>query len=204
MSGIPLRTGRGHPCQITRGLSTVLYDARMKRTLLLLAAAALAGCAGAILESATLQHSRDDFEGITKDRMAGNVLTCGETGLGANHIGLELQRSTLKDGKRLYHLIVRYTGDGWLFIQDGESLIFLVDGNRVAFTGDGSRARRDVVYGGIVSEEAWYAATPEQLRTLAAGREVRVKVSGRTAYVERCFAQKNFDNLRDFVRDLLI
>jgi len=61
----------------------------------------------------------------------------------------------------------------------------LVDGTRIGFTGEGSIRRREVVYGSIVREEAWYAVTYDQLTKLAYAKEVRVKVTGSTKYKGR-------------------
>jgi hypothetical protein len=176
--------------------------------------AIMAGCAFA---PARFETTHDQFENITKDRMTSTYqLGCGEDNTGNVLLGIhnpivsiDLQRARSAEGRILYSMIVKYNGKDWLFIGEGESLVMLIDGKRVGFSGKGSGHRRDVGASAIgavgVTEEAWYDVTFDQISQIASARykdntpDVKVKLSGDTTYVERCFSAENLESFRQFV-----
>jgi hypothetical protein len=198
----------------------------MKRTAGAGAALALAFTTGCAFAPARFETTHDQFENITKDRMTcpyrlgceedntGNLIDAGNALLGIHSptmfVSIELQRARFGDGRITYSMIVKYAGKDWLFIGEGESLVMLIDGKRVGFSGKGSGHRRDVgasqVGAGVgVTEEAWYDVTFDQIRQIASARyrdnkpDVKVKLSGDTTYVERCFIAENLESFKQFV-----
>ncbi len=121
-----------------------------------------------------------------------------------SHVRLALQKF-VKSDIIVYHLIVRYGGENWLFIPSGESLVMLIDGERKGFSGDGSERHREVVpvYGAgvVVIEKAWYEISPDDLIKIANAREVKVKITGGTYFLERYFTEENFEYFVRFVKD---
>lgn len=59
----------------------------------------------------------------------------------------------------------------------------LVDGEREGLTGDGSWNNRNVLYGGSISETAWYPISPEMIRMISNAKEVKVKLIGSNSFV---------------------
>lgn len=139
----------------------------------------------------------DEFDGYTLHRMQANTLSGG--GLLGGNIAINPQKFISKDGKIIYSLVVEYAGEGWLFIQEGESLILLVDGQRIGLKGDGSSRHRNTVYGGVVSEQALYDINREDLIKISNANEVKVKIIGSQYFAERHFSQVNFENFKKFV-----
>jgi len=107
-------------------------------------------------------------------------------------------------GAAKYYLEVRFQARperGLVEIHPGQSLTLTVDGAPMRFTGPGSAKFRKEKYGTVI-ETAVYTADLAQLEQLAKAKEVRVRVSGAKGFVERSFAEKNFQNFRQFVSEV--
>ncbi len=146
----------------------------------------------------TIKTIHDDFEGYTIHRMTENVLAGGLPIYGAT-IRLNAQQFETKDGEITYSVIVRYTGDSWLFIQDGESLMMLIDGESLNLSGDGSLSHRNTILGAGVEEMAWYPISADDFRKIAYAKEVKLKIKGSQYFAERKFRQANFNNFKKFI-----
>lgn len=146
-----------------------------------------------------VRTTHDEFDGYTKNTLQVNELSGGT--FGAN-IHLLVQRFETKEGKVLYHLIVYYWGENWLFIQEDESLILLVDNERIGFTGDGSSSHRNASGSGV-REYAYYETTAEVIKKIAEAGEVKVKIIGSQLYCERHFSDHNFNNFRKFIAQFI-
>lgn len=145
---------------------------------------------------------RDDFNSNTIYRMHGNTLAGGSS-WGGTGVNINLQLMVTDNGDSLLNIIAVYASMSWIFIQRGESLILLVDGERIAFSGEGSAAHRDVLTGAVVLEKAWYDITKEQINMILNAKEVRVKLTGRTLFIERHFGNNNTLRFKQFVDQYL-
>ncbi len=160
----------------------------------------LIGCSPGTMVKYSVKSDYDEFDGYTKHYTVGNTL--GGVGfLNTDFVDLDIQKFIAKDGTALYSLIIYYRADGWLFIQEGESLVMLVDGKRMGFSGEGSMKYRTVVTGSIVNETAWYNVTLSELKAIAAGEEIKVKIIGSNPFLERKFTSKNKEVFRKFVTE---
>ena len=104
-----------------------------------------------------------------------------------------------------YYLEVHYEAreeTGLLNINPGASLTIVADGKELKFRGSGSlnlrKARR-----GVVSEDAIYQTSGEELRAVANAKAVSVKISGQNGVVVRDFAPQNFSRFRKFVSEFV-
>lgn len=176
----------------------------MSRLLILCLLLLITGCAGSMC---LIQTRYDEFEGYTVVRMVNNDLGGRGLYLDTGFVYLNVQKLVSKEGRVSYCLIAEYTDfsdcASWLFIESGESLVLLVDGKRVGLTGDGSWNNRNVLYGGSISETAWYPINPEIIRMISNAKEVKVKLIGSNSFVQRYFTQTNFNNFRKFVESYL-
>lgn len=100
-----------------------------------------------------------------------------------------------------YYLEVHYEAKeetGLLKVSSGPSLVVLADGTELKFNGTGSlnarRTRR-----GIVSEDAIYEATADDMRAIAYAGQIVVRVIGRNGVLIRKFRPENFERFRKFV-----
>jgi len=150
----------------------------------------------------TIRTIHDDFEGYTIYRMTENVLAGGMPIYGAT-IRLNAQCFVSKEGNKSYSVIVRYTGDSWIFIKDGESLMMLIDGAPLNLSGDGSLQHRNTIYGAGVEELAWYEISEENFRKIANAKEVQLKIKGSQYFTERKFSQANFNNFKKFITNYM-
>lgn len=104
-----------------------------------------------------------------------------------------------------YYLDVRYEAreeTGLLNINPGMSLSIVADGRELKFQGSGSSNLRKHKRG-IVSEDAIYLASGEELRAIALAKAVRVKITGQNGVIVRDFAAPNFERFRKFVAEFV-
>lgn len=107
-------------------------------------------------------------------------------------------------GVAKYYLEVRFQARperGLLEIGPGQTLTITADGVPMLMTGPGSAKFRREKYGTVI-ENAVYGVDMAQVDKIAKAKEVRVKVSGSKGFVERKFGAKNFDNFREFSRQV--
>ncbi|MBI4661657.1 MAG: hypothetical protein HY735_22770 [Verrucomicrobia bacterium] len=104
-----------------------------------------------------------------------------------------------------YYLEVRYAAreeTGLLNINPGTSLSVVADGKELKFRGVGTLNTRKLRRG-LVSEDAIYLASADELRAIANAKAVTVKVTGQNGVVVRDFAPANFQRFRKFVEDFV-
>ncbi len=88
---------------------------------------------------------------------------------------------------------------GLLEISPGPNLTITVDGKPMRFvSGTGSLNTRQNEKG-LVKETAIYSTTADDLRAIAAGKSVVVKVAGAKGSIERPFGPDNYKKFRMFV-----
>jgi hypothetical protein len=101
-----------------------------------------------------------------------------------------------------YLLEVRYEGAsdaGYLDLGPGETLIVTVDGQPLRFKGPGSANSRSTTAKGNFAENAVYEATPDDLRKIAKGKDVKVQVMGNARRLYREFKPENTQKFKSFV-----
>jgi hypothetical protein len=164
---------------------------------LLLATVVLAGCA---TKSPDVVTYIDPYTKARTDLMAENMLESPEPV--REVVWLNASRMFNNSSSFQYYLEVDFMAraeTGFLEIPSGETLVIIADGQELKFTGSGSvNARKEQK--DEVSERAIYAATGQQLRTIANAENVRVSVLGRKGIVQRKFTPENFERFRQFVQ----
>jgi hypothetical protein len=164
---------------------------------LLLATVLLAGCATKAPDVATYI---DPYTKARTDLMSENMLEATEPI--REVVWLNASRMFKNPRDFQYYLEVDYmarTETGYLEIPPGETLVIIADGQEIKFNGSGSiNARKEQKED--VSERAIYAATGQQLRTIANAENVRVSILGRKGIVQRKFTPENFERFRQFVQ----
>lgn len=155
---------------------------------------ALAACA----PSSGVRVTTDPVRGSTTTELASNRLAGGCFGCPA--VDLNIRKFVSGGGRVTYYLVAQYQGHEWLFVQRGQSLSVRADGLLIAFeSAEGSAPYRRVLYGGQVSETAFYEVTAQELRFIADAREVFVRIDGSARYVTREFSRGNFERFQSFV-----
>ena len=149
-----------------------------------------------------INRYHDRFDGHTRYALAANPIenSVADT---ACTIQLLPERFEARDKDVRYNLIVQYTGDGWIFIPEGESLVLLVDGQPIAFTGKGSeQGQRVILEGSSVLETAFYLSVkPQVLHRIADARSVEVKLNtGDDTFILGRFTPLNLYQFRTFVK----
>jgi hypothetical protein len=107
-------------------------------------------------------------------------------------------------GAAKYYVEVRFQARperGLLEIGPGQTLTITVDGVPMRLTGPGSPKFRKEKYGTLI-ENAVYTVEFDQMDRIARAKTVVVKVTGAKGFIERPFAAKNFENFREFVRQV--
>ena len=89
---------------------------------------------------------------------------------------------------------VTWAGQSWVFLQPGYGLKLLVDDAVVELPGVGT-AKRDVLSGGVVFEEATYLISTDLVKQMRSASLVRLKAIGTNAYIEGCLAPKQLVQL---------
>ena len=104
-----------------------------------------------------------------------------------------------------YYLEVHYEAreeTGLLNINPGLSLTLVADGKELKFRGSGSLNMRKTRRG-VVSEDAIYQTSGQELRAVANAKAVSVKITGQNGVVVRDFAPLNFSRFRKFVSEFV-
>lgn len=168
-----------------------------KLYLLVLGAGILAGCA---IKQPEVGTYYDPYTHARTDLTANNLLE--SSGAVREIVSLNASRVFLTASEYQYYLEVDYLArseTGFLEIPPGETLVILADGQELKFSGSGSiNSRKERK--GEVTERAIYAATAQQLRTIAGAETVKVSILGRNGIVQRDFTPANFEKFRKFVQ----
>ena len=104
-----------------------------------------------------------------------------------------------------YYLEVRYAAreeTGPLNINPGLSLSIVADGREYKFRGSGSLNTRKLKRN-LVSEDAIYIASADELKAIANAKQVTVKIVGQNGVVVRDFGPPNFERFRKFVAEFV-
>ncbi|MFC1627542.1 hypothetical protein ACFL3H_00340 [Gemmatimonadota bacterium] len=155
-------------------------------------------------DQASIEMVRDDFHGTQRTKMILNELDGG--GHWASALFLNPQLLEVEGSSPVYLIHLRYVGDDWLFIEEGESLGLIIDGERVFLSGNGSNDTREVkslMDYVAVQEEEYYTVSPDFIRRLATADSVRARIDGSSSFIERHFGPVNFANLQRFVQECL-
>lgn len=157
----------------------------------------LAGCATSNTPDIVTHY--DQFTGFRTDMIPENLLD--DPNNNRDMVWLNASR-IFKDFKNFdYYLEVHYKARaeaGLLDITPGPSLVVIADGKEMKFRGSGSLNTRKH-RGDIISEDALYEVSPNELRAIANAQAVKVKVTGRNGIAERDFAPINFQKFKKFV-----
>lgn len=146
----------------------------------------------------SVKTTYDEFQKTTTNQMVGNILPGHGPGLPV--LALNVHRCQSKEGVT-YRLALYYVYDRWLFIRSGESLVFLIDGQRIGLTGPGSLNQRSFHGLGQLSELALYPISLENLKRIANGKEVKVRIIGQSTFLDKKISEKNLQNFRKFVSE---
>jgi len=161
--------------------------------LLSLAALSTIGCGGIHVRT-----SRDEVEGTENLYLYNEDLGC-VTGFYSPNLKVTVDATLDRSGTRTYDLEVTYENQDWIFIAPGESLVLSVDGTKMVFSGEGSVNLRSKVLDTLVSEQAWYHVTVNQLRDIANAKDVKVKIIGEKGFTQGCFTTRSLECFREFL-----
>jgi hypothetical protein len=162
-----------------------------------LLASVFAGCATAPVPDVVTHY--DPYTHFRTDLIPENMLE--SKGPPRELVWLNASR-VFKDIKDFdYYLEVHYEAreeTGYLNINPGASLVVIADEREIKFNGTGSLNNRKESRG-LVSEDALYLASANELRAIAGAKQVKVKVIGRNGIVERDFTPANSEKFKKFV-----
>ncbi len=176
----------------------------MRLAIYILFAAVASACATLPQPANIPQYSvvtRDDeFRGGTLVAMHHNFLPSAP---GEPNIAVGAARIRLAPpDSAVYLWIVDSYGGQWTLMGNNEPLTFLVDDQRIRFD-PMEASQRALGRDGKVVERGIYLATAVDIRRVANGSVVRVRIGGRTLAIERTMGAENIGRLRAFVRQHL-
>ncbi len=156
--------------------------------------------------SYNIETIRNDSEKSTIYRMKDNHLSPYGSliSIKVPKVSLILQKLEYDNLISFYSLILTYISKDWISIEKGQSLKLIVDGKSFVFTGNGSLNHKTLTFGTDIKEMAWYAITPEQIKTIINAGEVEVIITGSQDDVQRKFNKTNFLNFRKFYNQFCI
>lgn len=166
----------------------------------LLAAALLTGCETAPPEGVVSRT--DEVTGRQSHLITDNIVE--DAAQSDSLLWLNASQLFTYRGEAKYYLEVRFQARperGLLEIGPGQSLTLTVDGVPMRLSGPGSARFRKEKYGTVI-ETAVYTVDLAQVDRISEAKEVRVRVTGAKGFVERPFAAKNFENFREFMRQI--
>jgi hypothetical protein len=142
-------------------------------------------------------RSRSLPAGAQVVRMSRNVVG-GATALGT--LVLNVEKTTLGDSS-WYELVAWWNGMARVNIETGESLTILADRTPLEFSTTKGNVFSDWQCDGacIYDDRAYYPASAEQVRAIAAASSVTVILRGSRRTVERDFHELNFERFQEFV-----
>ena len=168
-------------------------------SLFLLCLIVLNGC---VTPGYMVSTKTDEFEGYTTIDLQSNELPDKDMwnllSVSINKWNFGIRKFISKSGEISYLIKLLYFGDGWVFIDSGQSLHILADDNHINLSGEGSFKNRDVVYGDIVSETAFYPIKKAQIKKIADAATVKIKVDGQEGYVTAEFGAENIEQVKKF------
>ena len=157
----------------------------------------LAGCATSNTPDVVTHYDR--FTGFRTDIIPDNLLEV--TGDVREVVWLNASR-VFKDQQDFdYYLEVHYEAraeTGLINIAPGTSLVLVADSKEIKLKGSGS-LNTHKSRGELVSEDALYNVSADELRAIANAQKVKVKIIGRNGLVERDFTPINFQKFKKFV-----
>ena len=172
----------------------------MKAYLLLVCSAMLllVGCRSTPPDSNVYTHRGST--GPDMDLTLDNLLESGED----RSYLVWLNAVRVRDGlwESRYYLEIRYEAAndaGYMDIGPGETLTLTIDGQDFGFTGPGSSESRTLTSRGTYVENAVYECTPDDLRRIAQGNDIKVRVEGQSRKMYREFRPENIEKFRAFV-----
>ncbi len=110
--------------------------------------------------------------------------------------------STKTQPEKYFTLEIVYGGSKWINIQEDKSLTLLVDSKKYYYDAKKIEKETRVSKGwDLYQERAYYPITKEELYKIANAKSVRVKLQGQDFYVKGYFVEKNFSNLKRFLKE---
>ena len=152
-----------------------------------------------VLLAAALTAAAAGCAGRNVTRMSRNLV--GGQHPTTGNLALNIEKTGQGDSAR-YELFVHWSGLIRINLKAKESLIITADRQRMVFSAADKDAYDDMRCEGgpcTYDDRAYYPATPDQLRAIAAANQVLVEVVGSRRTIEREFNEDNFDRFREFI-----
>lgn len=147
--------------------------------------------------SLALEEKEDPIEGMRTLDSSGNRLERGVDGAPARPPHLELNPyAVAKDGSVLRGFRVRYHGESWMFIRDGESLVIRAGDEVLRLTRHAYNSK--VLDDASVVEVAGYLLSAEELDRIRRADEVLVRLDGKNFDLDRSLGDLDRRNLAHF------
>lgn len=164
---------------------------------ILLAAAFLWSCSPELI---TVTKNDDSS---TTYKLQSGYMVARSGALGLQPCGTLNPEKIVKDGNITYNLVVEFWTNNWLEIQPGKSLGVNVDGKTIMFESEeGSGKNRGYISNkwGKYSEKAYYPCTADDLKKIAAGEKIMIKLKGLKWEQFAEFDPEGFANFKEFVK----
>ncbi len=147
--------------------------------------------------------TKNDTENSTSYKLQAGYIVAKTGALGLQPCGTLNPEKIVKDGKVSYNLIIDFWTNNWLEIQPGKSLLVSVDGKSTTFeSAEGSGTNRGYLSNkyGKYTEKAWYPCTAEDLKKIAGGQRIILKIKGLKWEQFAEFDPEGFANFQEFVK----
>jgi hypothetical protein len=149
-----------------------------------------------------LMTYQDKISGDTTQMIADNKLPAPDGS--TSEVWLDASRIVRPNGPVLYHLEAHYESRlGLLEIEMGETLLLNIDGKEYRYSGNGSVNFRKTIKDGLMTENAIYRVTQQDIRNIAHAKQVSLKLIGVKGSVARVFSPKNIESFKAFVETYL-
>jgi hypothetical protein len=146
----------------------------------------------------------DEFEDNERNSLLWNYIGSDNESYGTEWVlnfGV-VQYKHKKSPEVNYILEIVYGGSKWINILEDNSLTLLVDSKKYYYSTKKIETETRTSKGrDLHQERAFYPISRGELYNLANAKSVRVKLQGQDFYVKGYFVEKNFSNLKRFLKE---
>jgi hypothetical protein len=146
----------------------------------------------------------DEFEDNQRNSLLWNYIESDNESYGSEWVlnfGI-VQYKHKNSAGEIFNIEIVYGGSKWINIVDDKSLTLLIDSKKYYYDAKKIDKETRVSKGwDLYQERAVYPISKEELYKIANAKSVRVKLQGQDFYVKGYFVEKNFSNLKRFLKE---
>ena len=146
----------------------------------------------------------DEFEDNERNSLLWNYIGSDNASFGTEWVlnfGVVQYKHKNSPGVK-YILEIVYGGSKWINVLEENSLTLLVDSDKYYYSTKRVDRETRVSQGrDLHQERAFYPVSRQEIYKIANAKSVRVKLSGDDFYVKGYFVEKNFPNLKRFLKE---